>query len=1397
MHVGNMTRRMTMLTLWLTAACLAAACPDQPSVTDDPDTTDPSQIVIVRTDPVAPTSRDDVEARLDPPGEFEGEWTSPGEEPFEGAVLPADRTTKGQEWTITARSEGVVLGEASVVIRNAPPICLEAQIAPFEGTVQTTWSCVCADRDEPDDDPNLDACTFHIDAFRIDSEPVDAAGCTLEAGEAAAGQQVECTLTPSDEEASGSAVDAAAVTVGNSAPSGGTVTTNPAAPREGDVLVCEASGATDPDGDPVQWQLEWLRDGAVIASTDTITGNLFDKGESLTCRARPIDGGQHSDGEAQGPSITSAPVVIANTPPQVSSAAIEPEQASRLDTLVCTAEGMTDADPADSPSLVVAWIVGDEVVGTGASLAGTDLAVGAEVICEAAAWDGEEEGAAVESAPATVIDLPPVCEGAEILPASPGAGATLSCDAIGLLDPEDDPLTLTYVWHRNGSTLTDQTQSTLQGVFVAGDVIDCQLTPADPWVSGATVTAPEVSVVNSPPSMGAVELDPAEPSPCTDLTCTVSALADPDSLSGVEVQWRWEVDDQSVAETGATLAAPPPGSVVRCFALATDPAGGSSVEVGSDPATVTNQPPTFASASVTPPDPVVGDLLTCTGQGYEDPDCGAPPVWTAVWTAAGETITTPELDTSGLQEGAEVTCQLSVSDGWESGAPQPVTVALGAPPQDAPPVSISAPGGASGVITCVAAEPVDGATFTWWIGAAGEPFAGEASLDAGAASDCDTVQCRLTMPDGAESNTAQLNLPPGPACDDGEVCTEAFCDGDEGCAQASVPGPCDDGDLCTGPDQCAGGICGGAPASCDDGSPCTGLGCDPASGCTYGATTASCSDGSTCTVDDTCSGGTCQPGALVVCDDDDPCTTDSCDPVSGCLASASGDDCDDGSPCTVGDTCGAEGCLGEPVNGNPPCGEGPDAGWCGEGVCHANQAPDKPAPHIEPEEPVTGQTLACSAGEVDDPDDWPLPVELTFEWRDGGVPIDGQTSPTLPGDLVAKGATLTCVVTASDGMADSSPGSVSVVVGNAKPHVAGATVLAADGGPPHAAADLRCVADASDPDQLDTLTVSATWWANDQPVVGGSGDLLPAAAVTACEIMRCQATVSDGLASASAESLDVQLPELPGCGEDTGCMAWTCTPAGACQGTLVEGACDDGDPCTQAGTCQDGVCVAPPLPADACDAVSSCVLGSCESGVGCVETPVIGPCDDGSVCTVDDTCAGSVCVGQPVDCSDGIACTSDACDAEGGCADVLPADDVTFPIVFLASPDEPEIAAEDEGPTELFVGTQGGMHSEISLRLDLPPAIDWTPASARVEITVRKPCCNGTVIGSRLINSQPLTLLSSGDYLADSALWFVTASGVTDGDTACQDVVVRVWNQTKTSFVIESRQRHVVTLTGP
>lgn len=122
-------------------------------------------------------------------------------------------------------------------------------------------------------------------------------------------------------------------------------------------------------------------------------------------------------------------------------------------------------------------------------------------------------------------------------------------------------------------------------------------------------------------------------------------------------------------------------------------------------------------------------------------------------------------------------------------------------------------------------------------------------------------------------------------CLDADQCTLDSCDPATGCKHTFQTGAaCTDGNACTGGDTCTGNACTGAALTCDDGKSCTDVDCDPATGCKYTALVSqACDDANACTSQDACKAdGTCKGETVVNCDDQKPCTADTCTATGGC-----------------------------------------------------------------------------------------------------------------------------------------------------------------------------------------------------------------------------------------------------------------------------------------------------------------------------------------------------------------------------------------------------------------------------------------------------------------------------------------------------------------------------------
>jgi hypothetical protein len=151
---------------------------------------------------------------------------------------------------------------------------------------------------------------------------------------------------------------------------------------------------------------------------------------------------------------------------------------------------------------------------------------------------------------------------------------------------------------------------------------------------------------------------------------------------------------------------------------------------------------------------------------------------------------------------------------------------------------------------------------------------------------------------------------------------------------------------------------------------------------------------------------------------------------------------------------------------------------------------------------------------------------------------------------------------------------------------------------------------------------------------------------TPCDDLdRC--TLSDACESGSCRGVEIHCSARGACH-----LEGTCDPAtGACSDPIAPDGtrCEEGDLCTARDECSGGTCLAGE-PID-CEQ-SQCIIGACDPSTGiCSGTPIGEgtPCDDLSVCTVDDACASGGCIGDPIPCEASDNCLVATCDAELGC----------------------------------------------------------------------------------------------------------------------------------------------------
>lgn len=565
-------------------------------------------------------------------------------------------------------------------------------------------------------------------------------GPTLASG-AAPGVVVRCTVVPFDGEVEGDPVFAE-VTVANGAPTLSEVTISPADPKANDTLTCSAK-ASDPDGDDTTALYTWRLDGEVIGTGAQLTGG-FGKGDVVVCEAMA------SDGVAESAPAT-ASVTIANSAPVITQLTITPVPlltASAPVTCVATTE---DAD-GEEATVAFAWWRNGTPAGTGAVFQG-GLARGDVLACEAIPSDAEETGEAVR-AEATVVNAKPVIADVTLTPANPVATDTITCSATAA-DEDGDAVSLAYAWRRNGAVVVGM-GPVLTGGFVGGDVITCTVTPHDGVDAGAAHSA-SVTIANSVPVISAVQIAPSPALSSDTLTCSATATdADGDAVS---LSYAWKKNGTAIG-TGATLVGVfRHRDEITCEVTPHD--GHTEGAIASAELTISNSPPSFTGANISPATPYNDSPLTCAGEGASDPDGETVEVKLS-WTINGAPAGNGASPTGALKPGDVVECTATPNDGTSDGPPHTATVTIAnrAPTLTGATLAPSGPQSAS-VFTCAPvglADPdgdVVSAQFAWRVNGStlttetGSTLSGQ--FDRG-----DQITCTITPHDGAVAGASQV-----------------------------------------------------------------------------------------------------------------------------------------------------------------------------------------------------------------------------------------------------------------------------------------------------------------------------------------------------------------------------------------------------------------------------------------------------------------------------------------------------------------------------------------------------------------------------------------------------------------------------------------------------------------
>lgn len=366
-----------------------------------------------------------------------------------------------------------------------------------------------------------------------------------------------------------------------------------------------------------------------------------------------------------------------------------------------------------------------------------------------------------------------------------------------------------------------------------------------------------------------------------------------------------------------------------------------------------------------------------------------------------------------------------------------------------------------------------------------------------------------------------------------------------------------------------------------------------------------CDDENSCTTDDHCDGtGQCAPGTPVVCDDENPCTNDACDPETGtCVFPVRSD----GSFC------------GDPA---APC----DGSVCTSGECMTRTRPNG--------YPCNDDANPCDASECED-------GECLFLPGPDGTPCDDE-NPCTENDACTQGSCAGAAKPCDDGD-DCTVDTCAADTGECG-HTSAEDDTPCDDDDPCTVGD-SCLGGECQPGP-DPLCQDTNTCTTDicNPVTGACS--FPAVSGDPCDDSNACTTVDTCVQGVCRGSVPVD------CDDDNACTTDSCVPEnGHCRHVdVINGSPCDAPNLCYLGACTSGECVnQTPV---TCEDDDVCTLNQCNEESGECEFPAAPDgtgCDDGNLCTADDTCQGGVCTGgTETTCDDLDVCTVDRCEPTTG-----------------------------------------------------------------------------------------------------------------------------------------------------
>jgi hypothetical protein len=636
--------------------------------------------------------------------------------------VPPAKLTRGHTWRFTVTPKdgtdtGTPVSSQPVTIQNSPPVVANLAITPNPPNAGEALTATYAFSDADSDTQSGSELRW----FKNGVEQTALFGLlTVPVGTTAKGERWSFSVRPKDGTGFGTPLTSAEVSIANSAPRVSSLALQPAQPGTDDNLVA-AYTYLDTDGDAESGtELRWFRNGVeapAYFALKTLPASATTKGESWYVTVKPKDGTDF------GQLVTSAPVVILNTPPKATNVNLSPLSPKATDPLLASyTYSDADGDPQQGTELrwylngvEVAELYGQFTVPAGTAKAGETWHFTVQP------KDGVALGTLVKSTSVIVGSSAPVASVLQITPFAPSTHDVLVANYL-YSDPDGEPESGSELeWYRNGVLVPslNGSKTVPAGTARKGESWSFSVRPKDGAFFGARQTSPSVKLGNTPPSAANASVSPQQPRTDDALHAVFAYVdADGDLQTGSEIRWYRNGLEQPALlnQTVVPASATTKREVWYYRVRPKDGSDHGTAEVSS-PAFIGNSPPV---ANAGPDQHLIPTQrvmrVTLDGSGTRDADGD---VLDYTWTE----------DTLELGRGVRVsvdlpvgthTLTLSVRDG-EDVTTDDVVIEIPDPqPTATAPADFTSPPGRV-VLTGSAVDPLGRTPAFQWTQVAGEP----------------------------------------------------------------------------------------------------------------------------------------------------------------------------------------------------------------------------------------------------------------------------------------------------------------------------------------------------------------------------------------------------------------------------------------------------------------------------------------------------------------------------------------------------------------------------------------------------------------------------------------------------------------------------------------------------